>query len=328
MYAHFVIPVDGSTEAKRAARRGLELASAFDATVDVLHVVAGDALGLARGADERERLLDRGREALAAVEAIAADVGQPVETALREGTPAARICEFAAERDADLVVVGRQGMTGLGRRLLGGVTEHVLHRGDVPVLVVPGGADDVDAGDGDGDATADTDVGTGGSAGEGSSAGAGYDRILVPTDGSDTADAATRHAVAIGRRYDPVVHLLNVVDLQAAGGLFSAGGLEAEFVGRLEERGRETVDRMEAALRETAPDLAVDTAVVRTTSFDGAAAGIREYVTDEGIDLVVMGSHGRSNLRRQLLGSVASAVLRTVDVPVLVVKRSSGTGTG
>lgn len=81
------------------------------------------------------------------------------------------------------------------------------------------------------------------------------------------------------------------------------------------------VERVVKEIGETAPDLDVSTAVERTTSFDGAAAGVREYIEDNDIDLVVMGSHGRSNLQRQLLGSVASTVLRTVDVPVLIVKR-------
>lgn len=56
---------------------------------------------------------------------------------------------------------------------------------------------------------------------------------------------------------------------------------------------------------------------------EGAATGVQDYVGKTEIDLVVMGSHGRSNLKRQLLGSVASTVLRTVDVPVLVVKRTA-----
>jgi nucleotide-binding universal stress UspA family protein len=80
---------------------------------------------------------------------------------------------------------------------------------------------------------------------------------------------------------------------------------------------------MAAELRESDPDLSVEPAVVRTADFDGVAAGVREYVREEGVDLVVMGSHGRSNLRRQLLGSVASTVLRTVDVPVVVVPRGA-----
>lgn len=296
MYDHFLIPVDGSDEATHAARRGLELARTFDATVDVLYVVKRRALRLTETAAERGRLRERGETALAGIEELASDLGHPVTTELTEGKPSVRIGEYADERNADLVVVGRQGTTGLGRRLLGGVTEGVLNGSDVPVFVVP-----------DGEPTVEPD----------------YARILVPTDGSENAEAATRHGVAIARNYGSEVHVLNVVDLQAAGGAFSAGGLEREFVERLDTEGREAVDRVADEIADADPDLEVRTAVERTASFDGAAAGVREYVAENDVDLVVMGSHGRSNLERGLLGSVASTVLRTVDVPVLVVKRAS-----
>jgi nucleotide-binding universal stress UspA family protein len=298
VYAHIVIAVDGSREAKRAAGRGLELGRRFDATVDVLHVVRRSALQLTRGVDEKRRLREQGEAVLAEIDEMASAAGQSIGTELREGKPAARIEEFAAERGADLLIVGRQGTTGLGKRLLGGVTEQLLHRSDSPVFVVP---------DGTGEPTAE----------------AGYRRILLPTDGSENADAAVPHAAAIARQYDAVVHVLNVVDLQSAGGMFSAGGLDEAFVERLEARGREAVERVEGELRGSDPDLSVETAVERSRSFDAAADGIREYVSAVEPDLVVMGSHGRSNVRRQLLGSVASTVLRTVDVPVLVAKRAS-----
>jgi nucleotide-binding universal stress UspA family protein len=294
MYDRIVIAVDGSDEARRAAGRGLRLARAFDATVDVLSVVERGALRLTETATERERLRERGEEALEAVEGLASELGQPVTTRLVDGKPAVQITRFADEQDAGLVVVGRQGATGLGRRLLGGVTEQVLHRSDVPVLVVPG---------------------------EDHDGGAGYARVLLTTDGSENAEVAVPHGVAVARRFDSTVDVLNVVDVQAAGGAFGAGGLEREFLERLDARGREAVDSVVERIEASAPDLPVETAVERTTSFDGAAAGIRAYVETNDVDLVVMGSHGRSGLGRQLLGSVASSVLRTVDVPVLVVKR-------
>lgn len=298
MYDHIVIPVDGSDEATDAARRGLELAQRFDATVDVLHVVERKTLRLTETADERRRLRERGEGVLEEIEELAEELGYPITTELTEGTPATRIGEYAEERNADLVVIGRQGLTGLGKRLLGGVTEGVLANSDVPVFVVPHG-----------DATAEN--------------GADYARVLLPTDGSENAETATRHGATIARNYGSAVHVLNVVDLQASGGMFSAGGLEREFVERLEARGTEAVDGIASDLAGVAPDVEVQTAVERTASFEGAAAGIREYVAENDIDLVVMGSHGRSNLKRQLLGSVASTVLRTADVPVLVVKRPS-----
>lgn len=296
MVDHIVIPVDGSDESKRAATRGLELATVVDATVDVVHVVEKKSIRLATSTEERTRLRERGESVLEEIAEIAADLGQPVRTELAEGKPGKQICEYAAQRDATMIVIGRQGLTGLGKRLLGGVTEYVLHRSEIPVLVVPHS---------DGATTKATD----------------YSRLLVPTDGSENAEAAIDPAVTIARYCGGAVHVLNVVDIQNAGGAFSAGGLEAEFIDRLEMEGRDAVDAVASGIAETAPDVDVETEVVRTTALDGAAAGISEYVADHGIDLVVMGSHGRSNLERHVLGSVTSTLLRTIDVPILVVAR-------
>ena len=297
MYDRIVIAVDGSDEARQAARRGIRLAQGFGATVDVLSVVEQKALQLTETSAEKAQLRERGEAALTEIEELASEFGHPVTTNLLEGKPAVRISEYADEQDADLIVVGRQGLTGLGRRLLGGVTERVLHRSDVPVLVISGKDNDVDVED-------------------------DYSRVLITTDGSENAEVAIPHGTAIAQRYGSEVHVLNVVDIQAAGGAFNAGGLEKEFLERLDARGQEAVDSVADEIKESAPDLTVETAVERTTSFEGAAAGVREYVEENEVDIVVMGSHGRSNFKRQILGSVASTVLRTVDVPVLVVKRA------
>jgi len=296
MFDRIVIAVDGSDEATHAAKRGLELAKRLDAAVDVLHVLPQKSLRLVQTADEKTRLRDRGEAVLTEIEALATELDQPITTQLTEGQPATQISDYAAEEGADLVVIGRQGMTGLGKRLLGGVTEQVLHRSTVPVFVVPHGE-------------------------QGPEETAEYARILIPTDGSENAEVTTQYGVPIAQTYGSGVHVLNVVDLLTAGGPFDAGGLETEFIERLEARGQEAVQRVAAEIDDTAPGLDVRTAVERTTSLGGVAAGIREYVETNDIDLVVMGSHGRSNLRRQLLGSVASTVLRTVDVPVLIVER-------
>ncbi|WP_276248671.1 MULTISPECIES: universal stress protein [unclassified Haladaptatus] len=294
MYAHIVVAVDGSEEAKRAARRAFELADRFAATVTALHVVEHKRLRLTTSEPEKARLRALGEDILADIKALASDLDHPVQTAMREGTPGDEISKFADEEGADLLVVGRQGLTGLGERLLGGVAERVIHQSDVPVLVVPE---------------------------EGMDGAWEVSRLLITTDGSENAADATDHGIAIAERYDAAIHVLNVVDLQSAGGLFDAGGLEREFVERLEAEGQTAVDEIESSVHESAPDLDVMAEVVTQTTFEGVGAGIRAYVEENDIGLVVMGSHGRSNLRRQLLGSVASTVLRTVDVPVLVVKR-------
>jgi len=298
VYDHILFAVDGSDEATAATRRGLALARDFDATAEAVYVVEQRARRLTRTDRESAQLRDHGESVLAEIESLAADIGHPVTTELLEGKPSVQIDEYARETGAALIVLGRQGMTGLGKRLLGGVTEQVLHRTPVPVLVVS----DVEQTRPDG---------------------FDYSRILVPTDGSANAETATRHGAAVADRYDATVHVLNVVDIQAAGGAFNAGGLDETFIERLEENGRDAVAATADELRRTASDVSVVTAVERTDSFDGVAAGIREYVADRDIDLVVMGSHGRSNLKRQLLGSVASQLIRTVSVPVLVTPRTT-----
>lgn len=296
MYDHILIPVDGSDESTAAARRGLALARDFDATAEAVHVVDQRARRLTRTDRESGHLREHGESVLADIESLAADIGHPVTTELLEGKPSVQIDEYARETDAGLIVLGRQGMTGLGKRLLGGVTEQVLHRTALPVLVVSG-------------------------AEETGTTGFDYSRILVTTDGSANAETATRHGAAVADCYDATVHVLNVVDIQAAGGAFNAGGLNETFIERLEENGRDAVAATADELKRTAPDVSVETAVERTISLDGVATGIREFVSDRDIDLVVIASHGRSNLKRQLLGSVTSQLLRTADVPVLVTPR-------
>jgi nucleotide-binding universal stress UspA family protein len=292
MYDEILVGVDGSTESERAARYALELAARVDASVTALHVVEKRALELARGSSEATELRRDRAAVLAGIEGIAEEVGHPVDDELAEGDPATQLTEHADEGEADLVVLGRQGLSGVKRRVLGGVTEQVLHHSEVPVLVVPEATDSFAA-----------------------------DRLLVPTDGSENAGLALPHAAELAGIDGGIVDLLNVIDIDAAGGAFDAGGLEPEFVERLEERGQAAVDDAADELASLAPDAEIRTTVQRTDAGSGVATTIAAAVEENGDDLVVMGSHGRGNLRRTLLGSVASKVLRTVDVPVLVAVR-------
>jgi len=138
-----------------------------------------------------------------------------------------------------------------------------------------------------------------------------YDTILVPTDGSDHAERAVEHGAVLAEAFDATLQLLTVVDIEAAAGPFSAGGVDEAYI---EDR---TADEREA-LAERADSLSVP---VETAVETGQPAeGILDYVDDEGVDLVVMGTHGRSGLRRYLTGSVAERVVRLSPVPVLTVR--------
>ncbi|WP_262178651.1 universal stress protein [Haloarcula laminariae] len=146
-----------------------------------------------------------------------------------------------------------------------------------------------------------------------------YDNILVPVDESAHAERGVDHAVLLAEAFDATVHLLTVVDVKAAAGPFSAGGIDGDYVER------QMADQREAlAEREANMDVPVETSVGTGTPSEG----ILEYVEDNHIDLVVMGTHGRSGLRRYLTGSVAERVLRLSPVPVVTVRATAASAVG
>lgn len=139
-----------------------------------------------------------------------------------------------------------------------------------------------------------------------------YDRILVPTDGSEYAEAAAERAFDLAETTDAAVFVVCVVEegplgsVRLPGDGASAAEAFAEraetFVGRLEERARERGLEVDTEIREGVP--------------------VREllaYADEVGAAVAVMGSRGRGGVSRMMLGSVTDGVTREGDLDVLVV---------
>jgi nucleotide-binding universal stress UspA family protein len=146
-----------------------------------------------------------------------------------------------------------------------------------------------------------------------------YERILVPTDGSDVAEAAIEQAVDLAEKYGAEIHALYVVDTDAV-----AYGLGSEQLDRLEQGNfGEMTELRENAEEATGyvADLAAEHGVEVVEQHSGGKPHeiISDYAEGHGIDLIVMGSHGRAGVRRALLGSVTERTLRSTHIPVLVV---------
>ena len=143
-----------------------------------------------------------------------------------------------------------------------------------------------------------------------------YDRILLPTDGSQGVDRAIDHAVDAAERYDATLHVLYVVDSDVinaySGDEFVDGAEGAEET--LEERGREALDAVATHARDAGVDVATDLV------FGVPHEEILGYIDDEDIDLTVMGSKTRSGDYRRMLGSVTERVSRRSTGPVSIVK--------
>jgi nucleotide-binding universal stress UspA family protein len=135
-----------------------------------------------------------------------------------------------------------------------------------------------------------------------------YHDILVPTDGSDGVEPAIKRALDLAAQYDATVHALYAVE--AVPGMDH--GAE-QLVDALQEEGERSTKDVAEQARERGLTAETDIRV-------GAPhQAILDYADEHGVDLVVMGTHGRTGLDRMLLGSVAEKVVRLAPVPVLTV---------
>lgn len=136
-----------------------------------------------------------------------------------------------------------------------------------------------------------------------------YERILVPVDGGSESREAVSHALDIADKYDATMYVLHVVSEQLVG--------DAE---ELEAAGEQVTDEIVERATEHGVDVVADVT-------DGRPSDrILGYADERNVDLIVMGTHGRTGVGRVLLGSVAERVARHSDVPVLLV-RSAGVRT-
>ena len=137
-----LVPTDGSDPADRAVDLAAALAAATGARLHAINVVdLGVVWGEADTGRVVEALDDTGQQTVDEAADRAADAGVGcVETAVLHGTPHREVVDYAADHDADLVVIGTHGRSGLERYILGSVAERVVRLSDVPVLAVGGAA--------------------------------------------------------------------------------------------------------------------------------------------------------------------------------------------
>ncbi len=140
MFERILVPTDGSPAADAAVDAAIDMALSHSSVIEVLHViqterVAGMPLETT-WVGITDVVRDEGEATVEAVAERAADAGVDVTTHVVAGTPSREIVRYARESDCDLIVMGTAGRDGLGRLLLGSVTEHVVRRSPIPVLTI------------------------------------------------------------------------------------------------------------------------------------------------------------------------------------------------
>lgn len=144
-----------------------------------------------------------------------------------------------------------------------------------------------------------------------------YQHILVPLDGSATAERGLQEAVQLAVEHKGTLRLLHVIE--DAPDLDEMSALSSLDESRQKKRalGEEVL----TTGKRWAAKAGIQAEVVLNEGIHGSIASV---IVDEarrsGCDLIVMGTHGRRGLRRLTLGSEAAAVARSSPVPVLLVK--------
>lgn len=273
MYDGILVATDGSEVAERAGTAAISMAERFDAELHVISVFTSRGAGEDDAADAVDSVADAA--AAAGLEPATEVVAKHYDDLTHR-----TILDYAEANGVDAIVMGTHGRTGVNRFLLGSVAELTLRESPIPVVTVH----------------EDTDIEF------------DVDRILVPTDGSDGAQAAIDHAIGLATDVGATLHFLHVTP--------------SEFSEVTERASPDPIDDAVARTGEAGLD-DVETA----HRFGRPYKEIADYVTEAEIDCIVMGTHGRTGLRRYLLGSVTERTVRFSPVPVISVKADRVTTT-
>ena len=141
LFKRIVAAYDGSRESEKALEKAIELAnSAPGAKLDVVHVYQFPTIYIADGLSMantlNKELMERAENLVANLKKRLLETGMEANVELLHGTPSDTILKFAKEREADLIVIGSRGLSGIKEFFLGSVSHNVVQRSPIPVLVV------------------------------------------------------------------------------------------------------------------------------------------------------------------------------------------------
>jgi nucleotide-binding universal stress UspA family protein len=150
-----------------------------------------------------------------------------------------------------------------------------------------------------------------------------FSKILVPIDGSEPSFHAAHIANNIANKFNSEIIVLYVVVSPSKSEYANLTGFVTPkqidmIIENAKKEARDWFNRIEDMIKEKNPNIKVSTKVILT----GVAVygELIQYVGQENIDLIVIGTRGRSGVKKLLLGSTASGVVTYADCPVLVTK--------
>jgi nucleotide-binding universal stress UspA family protein len=204
--------------------------------------------------------------------------------------PVAGIVGLAAEYQCDLIAMATHAREGVARAFLGSTAEGVLRSSHVPVLVTRAGIQPLKV------------------------RGALFRNVLVAVDDSEPSRAAVATAAKIARTLEGTLTLCNVADTRDLYDKAVTYGYDPQQIAD------EILEHAQGIVEEASRRAALAPPAATEVVEGEPVAVLVAEATRRNADLIVIGSHGRTGLRRLALGSVAEHVVRRSPVPVLVVR--------
>jgi len=284
-------PIDFSEYSEHALDVAVRLGAWYRASVEVIHVLPLLPPSAVSPLGEASRQVALKHLAHAVDRCWRPEV--KVEHALIESSDAAgAIIKRADEIDADMIVTGSHGRTGVSRVMLGSVVEALLHRSRRPVLVVPSHL-----------------------AASRRARPVGFKRVVCAIDFSAASLAGLEYALSIAEEVDARLTLLNVIEQPPE---LAHSPLEPDF--DVERYHAEAEAQQLTKLQALVPEHAGDYCTIKMAVLEGRASRqLLQMAAAQDADLIVIGVHGRNALDLTLFGSNSRDVVVKAQCPVLVV---------
>ncbi len=292
--AKILVPTDFSEQADRAVETAESLAKSVGAEIHLLHVVHLPVTAVTPEAGVVpvgfwQDLRGFAQKKLDAARAAIEQQGLRCRAEIVEDVPGFAIAAAAKRLDADLIVMGSRGLTGLKHVVLGSVAERTVRSAECPVLTVK----------------------------HEEKGGLKLRTIVVPTDFSPASNRALELAKDLAKTAGPA-HLI----------LVHAYYVPIELEQFLIQQGNPVLDRLSETVTKDLEKILTSLQDAGISSEYVANRGaperlIVELAKQKHADLIVMGTHGRRGLSHMLLGSVAERVVRTAECAVMTVQEKS-----
>jgi nucleotide-binding universal stress UspA family protein len=284
-----ILAVDGSESSLRACEGASIVARAVGATVAAVYVLPRSvSLHAGPSPDEHARAsLEKAAAMIASVGDVKAEskIIQSHSLSVSES-----LIEYITNEKADLTICGDRGQGGFERMLLGSVTGNLVAHSPTSVMVVKPPE------------TADKKI--------------RFDRILVATDGSETASRGVGAAIGLAKALQSKVTFVNVVYLPPASYTFGEGEWFDKAIEEYKEEGRRITEYAATIARKNGVE-----ADTRVTDDMHSPVEVTTTLAQEGnYDLIAVGTRGLGKFKRLALGSTASGVAHYAHCSVLVAR--------